>query len=203
MADIVCILTNATTGVKRNSKKKKEQLNVRKGELVVEIPKKNQIVQQDGIPPHNYRLLHNPKVSLYDTGVIVIPLQGAEADYLEGVADPTARIFEYRKEQRFRWIMNLKNGDMVFFKLEREKGSKVPLHSKGKICYYGAVEGRNGVAFGIEIMVLTYFLLHILASNVLRPYKLGHEHGLVGLTQFPTDVGNMLSQINNIHNIYN
>ena len=161
MADTVCILSNATTGVKRNSKKKKEQLNVRKGELVIEIPKKDQIAQHEGDPLHNYRLLRSPNVSFYDSGINIIPLQGPEADYLEGIADPTARILEYRKEQRLQWILNLRSGDMVFFKLEKDRSSKVPLHSKGIIRYYGAVEGRNGVAFGIEIMVLTYFLLPV------------------------------------------
>ena len=155
MADTVCILlSNSTTGVKRNSKNKKEQLNVRKGELVIKIPKKDQIVQHEGVPSHNYLLLLRPNVSFYDTGVNIIPLQRAEADYLEGIANPTARILEYRKEQRFQWIMNLRTGDMVFFKLGINKGSKVPIYSKGIIRYYGAVEGRNGVAFGIEIMVL-------------------------------------------------
>ncbi len=177
MDDIVCILSNATTGVKCNSKKKREPLNVCKGELVVEIPKKDQIAQREGLPSHNYRLLRNPNVSFYDSGINIIPLQGPEADYLEGIADQTARILEYRKKQRLRWIMNLRSGDMVFFRLERGKGlgkgSKVPIHTKGMIRYFGAVEGRNGVTFGIEIMVLKSFTLKIVMISLRESAGLG------------------------------
>ncbi len=78
-------------------------------------------------------------------------LVSGQADYLEGV---TARILEYRKESRLRWIMSLKLGDRVYFKLERNKSTKVPsLHSSGKIKYYGEIQGRYGVMFGIEITV--------------------------------------------------
>ncbi len=147
----IYILVKQICGVK--NEKKREQSYIAKGELLVEIPPKERVAQQQDVPPHNYCLLRNPNVTLYDTGVNVSPLFGAQADYLEGITDPNARILEYRKEPRLKWIMNLRQCDSVFFKLEGDKSNKVPLHSSGKIKYYGAIKGRYGVMFGIEITV--------------------------------------------------
>ena len=148
----VWIVTNQTTGVRWDAKGRKEYPLIAKGELVV---KKEQVKLQEGVPPHNYMycLLRDPDVTFYSDGNGIAPLVGAEADYLEGVQDCTARSVMYRREQHLQWIMGLTIGDMVYVRLRRS--SKVPLHMQvvGKIRYYGPVGGRNGVTFGIEIVV--------------------------------------------------
>ena len=150
MADskAVWILTKQATGISWDAKGRKKHLFIKKGELVIEIPKKEQVVLREGVHPHNYCLLRSPDVTLYDSGTGVQPLAGAEADYLEGVQDPISRSVEYRKEQRLKWIMGLRNGDMVYIKLMRDD------QMRGKVRYYGSVEGRRGVMFGIGIMVM-------------------------------------------------
>ncbi len=51
-----------------------------------------------------------------------------------------------------KWIMNVSCNDNVFFKLKLTK-SAPPVPVKGKIRYYGLVQGYVGVMFGIEILV--------------------------------------------------
>ena len=126
---------------------------ISKGELLAEIPKQEQVKQEEGTPPHNYRLIRDPTVTLYNNGTGVSPLIGPEGDYLEGIKDPVTRLVEYQKEGRLQWIMGLRQGDKVFFKLERDKGSQASLYPRGRVRYYGKVEGEKGVMFGIEITV--------------------------------------------------
>ena len=107
----VHILMNHTVGEKGENG---YQTIVQNGELLVEISAKEERLNR--FVPRNYRLLRDPTITFHDTGVNTIPLAGAEADYLEGISDHNARIVEYRNQQRLRWIMRLRCGDMVYFK---------------------------------------------------------------------------------------
>ena len=150
----VCILVQQASGVrkaKRTGKSHKVPY-IKKGELLFEILLKDRVEQEADNPPHDYALLRDPEVTLYDSGINVVPLIGPEADYLEGVKDPHTRYLEHRKEDRLKWIMDLRIGEMVYFKLER--GSKVlALTTQGRIKWYGVMDGETGVNFGIEITV--------------------------------------------------
>ena len=128
------------------------QILVPRGELVLEIPAKDRIPRKDGSPSHNYCLHHDPATTLYDDGTGVCPLQGAELDYLQAIHNPTTRIVQYLESGKMKWIMNLKNNDIVFFRLKLTK-SAPPVAVKGKIRYYGHVQGCVGVMFGLEILV--------------------------------------------------
>ena len=150
----LCILLRLTSGVRKG----KERLYIAKGELLAEIPKKEQVKQEESTPPHNYCLLRDPDVILYVIGTGVSPLVGAEGDYLEGIKDPVTRLVEYQKEGRLQWIMDLQQGDEVFFKLERDKTQALS-NPRGRVRYYGRVEGEKGVMFGIEITVSIDFIL--------------------------------------------
>ena len=149
------ILVQQASGVRKAKRKGKPQKipYIKKGELLFEIPLKDRVKQEADKPPHNYALLRDPEVTLYDSGVNVVPLIGPEADYLEGVKDPHDRYLEHRKDDRMRWIMGLRIGEMVYFILERDKSSKVPLITQGRIKWYGVMDGETGVNFGIEITV--------------------------------------------------
>ena len=153
----VCILLAETAGKRNSIKAGRVRRNISKGELLVEIPgsvKKKQGKQSDTLP-RKYRLLREPDFVLTVCGVNVAPLEGPEADYLEGITDPVTRLDEYQREGHLKWIMDLKINDTVYFKLEGDGSSKVPVYSQGKVRYYGAVEGERGVIFGIEITVST------------------------------------------------
>ena len=127
------------------------QVYISKGELLIEIPPKEQIPREDGTPAHNYSLYNDPDITMYDGGTNICPLQGAELDYLEGIEDDNVRAQEYLKLDKLSWIMNLRHEDMVYFQLEKRDGT--PLMIPGKVRYYGAMQRHSGVTFGIEIMV--------------------------------------------------
>ena len=154
----VYILLRRTLGDKKPDRKgeKPLQVYISKGELLVEIPPKEQIPREDGKPAHNYCccMYYDPYVTIYDSGTNVSPLHGAELDYLEGIGDPSIRAREYVKQDKLPWIMDLRNGDMVFFQFE--KGDGVPLMILGKVRYYGAIQRHRGVMFGLEIVVSMY-----------------------------------------------
>ena len=96
-------------------------------------------------------MYYDPYVTMYDSGINLSPLHGAEMDYLEAIEAANVRAQEYLKPGRLDWIMDLKHGDKVFFKMERRDG--VALFVQGKVRYYGVVPKHRGVMFGIEIMV--------------------------------------------------
>ena len=154
-----CILLRPTSGVRKKGKGWKEQriLYISKGELLAEIPKKEQVKQEEGAPPHNYCLFRDPDITLYDNGTGVSPIIGPEGDYLEGIKDPVTRLIEYQKEgHSLQWITDLRHGDEVFFKLQKDK-TQAPSYPRGKVRYYGRVEGEISALFGIEITVSINF----------------------------------------------
>ena len=129
---------------------------ISKGELLVEIPPKEQIPREDGTPAHNYCKYNDPAATTYDSGTNVSPLYGAELYYLLGIYSSSVRAIEYLQVDKLAWIMGLKCGTEVFFQLNREKD--VPLIIPGIIRYYGRIPGHDGVMFGIEIKVITLCL---------------------------------------------
>ena len=136
---------------------------VRRGELALEIPPKDRITRTDGSRNHNYCLYSNDAVTLYDDGTGVAPLEGAELNYLLAITNPQKRIVQYLEPGKLKWIMDLKHGDTVSFRLTQ--GSNADLMPKGKVRYYGFIPGYEGVMFGIEILV------RILSkeNHILRP----------------------------------
>ncbi len=151
------------------------QTYVPRGELVSEIPAKDRIPRKGGSPSHNYCLHDCPDITLYDDGTGVCPLQGAELDYLKAVHNPTTRIVQYLEPDKMKWIINLKNNDIVFFRLKLTK-SAPPVAVKGKIRFYGHIKGHTGVIFGIEILVsCSYnFINGVAAWCCARPQHFNH-----------------------------
>ena len=148
------ILLHPADGIKKTGKggKIRKHQYIAEGELLAEIPKKEQVKQEKGNPPHNFCLLRDPDVTLYNSGTGVSLLIGPEGDYLEGIKNPVTRLIQYQIEGRLQWIMDLRHGDEVFFKLERDK-TQALLFPRGRIRYYGRLKGENGVMFAIEITV--------------------------------------------------
>ena len=129
------------------------QMYIFGGEILLEIPEKEQIPREDGKPAHNYCRYDDLDVTTYNNGISVSPLYGAELDYLLGIDRHSVRAIEYLQVDKLAWIMDLKCGTEVFFQLNREKD--VPLIIPGIIRYYGRIPGHEGVMFGIEIKVIT------------------------------------------------
>ena len=151
----VYILLRRTLGDQKPDREgeKPLQVYISRGELLVEIPPKEQTPREDGTPAHNYSLYHDPDITMYNNGINLSPLQGAEMDYLEGVEALSARVLEYLKPGKLDWIMSLRQGDTVYFRIEKKDGT--PLMIQGKVRFYGAMQKHRGVMFGIEIMVST------------------------------------------------
>ncbi len=125
------------------------QTVVPRGELVLELPFKERITRTDG---HNYCLYSNNAITLYDDGTGASPLHGAELDYLVAIADPQKRISQYLEPGKLKWIMDLRYGDTVTFRLPQGSNA-VLMPVRGRVRYYGRFPGHEGVLFGLEIIV--------------------------------------------------
>ena len=147
------ILLKQQTGERKPNQEGEKPLSIYffRGEILLEIPEKEQIPRKDGTPAHNYCKYDDPDVTTYDIGINASPLHGAELDYLLGIKRPSVRAVEYLQVDKLAWIMDLRLGSNVFFKLNKEK--EVSLIIRGRIRYYGAIAGHEGVMFGIEIIV--------------------------------------------------
>ena len=135
---------------------------VDKGELIIEIPEKEQVPNNDGKQPHNYRLYtggEQDNVTLYAGPTDIALLHGTEVVYLLPVQPPSTRIQQYTRENRMTDIMDIKVGDLVIFKLDQGKGNAFAF-VRGKVQYLGTIPEHEGIYFGIEITVST--VLYIL-----------------------------------------
>ena len=132
------------------------QIYFHRGEILLYIPLKEQIPREDGTPAHNHCKYNHPDVTIFNNGSAVSQLHGAELDCLLGIERPSVRAQEYLQVDKLAWIMDLRLGTEVFFKLNKERD--VPLIVPGIIRYYGDIPGHDGVMFGIEIKVITMCL---------------------------------------------
>ena len=131
------------------------QCDVHKGEIVVEIPLNERSTTDH--TPHNYRLYTEPEITLHVSPTDVLPLYGAELDYLLAVHPPSARIQQYLRSEDFKKKMELKLGDTVTFKLSINPDS-AESYVNGKIRHLGKLREKDGVYFGIEIIV-SYWII--------------------------------------------
>ena len=152
-----CILTKPKRGIGRPVRERDDpwQCDVHKGEIVVEIPLNERSTTDH--TPHNYRLYTEPNVTLYAQPSDVLPLYGAEADYLLAVHPPSVRCREYLMSENLKEKMELKVGDTVIFKLKINEDAP-DSYVNGKIRYLGKLREHDGVYFGIEIIV-SYWII--------------------------------------------
>ena len=138
---------------------------VDKGELIIEIPEKERVPNNDGKQPHNYRLYTGggqDNVTLYAGPTDISPLHGTEVDYLLPVHPPSTRIQQYTRENKMTEIMDIKVGDVVIFKQNQGKGNPIAF-VRGKVRYLDTIAEHEGIYFGIEITVSTVlYILNIL-----------------------------------------
>ena len=152
----VCILAKPKLGIGRPVKGENPwHCDVHKGEIVVEIPLNERSTTDH--TPHNYRLYAEPIVTLYAPPTDALPLYGAEADYLLAVHPPSVRFKQYLLSDDLKSKMELKVGDIVIFKLKINEDGPEP-YVIGKIRYLGKLREKDGVYFGIEIIV-SYWII--------------------------------------------
>ena len=150
----VFILTKEKYGEGKPEKEGDDPWDCRifKGELVVEIPVKDQLLSKEG-KPLNYQLLTALEiVTLHAEDTEISPLHEDEVPYLLAVQPAGVRLKEYLREDKKKEIMALKVEDLVMFKVDQRQTS---VHNiiRGKIRYIGPVQESDGIFFGIEITV--------------------------------------------------
>ena len=131
------------------------QCQVSKGELVTEIPQNEIRPIESGKPAPNYRLCRyedNAVIVLHAGLFDVCPVEENELDYLLAVEPPNVRLHEYLKpDETKKMKMELVCDDVVLFKMKLPYGPDTFV--KGIIRYLGPLEEREGIFFGIEILV--------------------------------------------------
>ena len=150
----VFILTKEMYGEGKPEKEGDDSWDCRifKGELIVEIPVKDQLLSKED-KSLNYQLLTGPDiVTLHAEDTEISPLHQDEVPYLLAVQPSGVRLKEYLREDKKKEIMALKVEDVVIFKLNQGQNLVTDI-TCGKICYIGPIDEDDGIFFGIEITV--------------------------------------------------
>ena len=126
-----------------------------RGELLVPIPGSEISLRNDGQKPHNYRLIRDPRISLFckDDGNDVAPLGDYEFLLLAGIKSRSVRYDVFiSRDDMLEWGSKLKVGDVVYVGLPAQ--TTVPTqYAAAFIRYVGCLGKEPGVQFGVEIMV--------------------------------------------------
>ena len=137
----VFLLSRPKDGRRRPSRKK---VKLEKGELVQEL-KDPYPSDEFSAQEHNFHVFNDRAVTLNCSAVDVLPLEGAEHQYLLAVRTKD-RMKEFCNEKKREYVIGLKMGDEVFFKID---GDTSP--GKGRIRYLGFVKDKDGVYLGVAI----------------------------------------------------
>ena len=140
------------------------ECTIYRGELVVEIPEKDRPPNQQGKHPDNYCLYNDHSITLFAAPLEVTPLTRDELMYLIAVQPPTVRIQQYLNYKKLKEIMEIKKGDMVMFKFKIEQTGPDSI-IRGKVQYLGHLEEKDGIYFGIEIMVS---IINTIVNNLVN-----------------------------------
>ena len=157
MAAETAILLKDIQG-ERSGKMRKSSLkavHVCRGELLILIPRAKLVPRRDGKPAHNYQLASDAEVTLYSGGEEVSPLSDSDYRLLEAIKSRAAR-YEVFQKDLLEWGSELKDGMFVLATLP----SKSPVSSQQAVSlirHVGLLPNEQGIYFGIEIMVSTYY----------------------------------------------
>ena len=137
----VCLLVKPKDGRRRPSRK---IVTLEKGELIQELEQPYP-PDQFSTQEHNYHVYKDTAVTLNCSAIDVLPLVGAEHQYLLAVSAKD-RIKEFHNEKKREYVMGLKMSNQVFFKIDDDTSP-----ARGRIRYLGHVQHKDGVYFGVEI----------------------------------------------------
>ena len=156
----VSLLVKPKDGRRRPSRR---TVALEKGELVQEL-KEPYPPDQFSAQEHNYHVFNDTAVTLYCSITDVLPLTAAEHLYLLAVSTKD-RMKEFNNEKKREYVIGLKLGDQVFFKIDDNVSP-----GKGRIRYLGVVDHKDGVYLGVEIdevreIISICFIYHTLSRT--------------------------------------
>ena len=113
---------------------------------------------------HNYHVYNDTAVTLNCIAADVLPLTEPEHLYLLAVSTKD-RVKEFINDKKREYVVGLKMGDQVFFKIDDGTSS-----GKGRIRYLGTVQHKEGVYLGVEIdevrdIISICFIYHTLSHT--------------------------------------
>ena len=129
-------------------------VQVLRGELLTQIPRREWFVHKDGRPPHNYRTTKDSSVTLYggEDDEYVSPMNGIDLQLLGAIEKPYDRFAVFSNDSKLEWGSKLKRGHQVYVKLPGDNAT-APTWSAGVVRYVGLVASLPGRNFGVEISV--------------------------------------------------
>lgn len=128
---------------------------VEKGELIQELEQPwPYSPDQFSAQEDNYYVCNDTAVTLYCGATDVLQLVGAEHKYLLAVSTKD-RMKEFENEKKRDYVIGLKMGDEVFFKIDDDVPS-----GRGRIQYLGVVQNKEGFYLGVEIDEVRVFISH-------------------------------------------
>ncbi len=139
-------------------------VQVLRGELLAQIPKRQRVQRIDGRPPHNYRTTKDSSVTLYggEDDDYVSPVYGRDLQLLRAIEKPYDRFAVFSEDSKLEWGDRLKRDDQVYVKLPGDNTRALHTWSAGVVQHVGPVGSLPGKNFGVEIIVnIVVNVLHV------------------------------------------
>ncbi len=130
--------------------RKKKDVPVLRGSLLIAISPKDAPSGADGKPAHNYGV-HLEDITLYCSEYVIAPLTNYEFKLLSGISALGARYDAFISDNH-EWGSNLRVGDTVYVALPT-KDAIANTGCQAVVRWIGTLRGVTGITFGIEITV--------------------------------------------------
>ncbi len=130
--------------------RKKKDVPVLRGSLLIAISPKDAPSGADGKPAHNYAVDHDD-ITLYCSEYVIAPLTNYEFQLLSGISSSGARYDAFNSDNH-EWGSNLRVGDTVYVELPTEDAI-ANTGCQAVVRWIGTLPGETGITFGIEITV--------------------------------------------------
>ncbi len=127
--------------------RKKKDVPVLRGSLLIAISPKDAPSGADGKPAHNYTVDHE-NITLYCSEYDIAPLTNYEFNLLSGISTLGAR-YDAFIDENHKWGSNLRVGDTVYVELQAIANTGC----QAVVRWIGTLPGETGIIFGIEITV--------------------------------------------------
>ena len=139
--------------------RKKKDVPVLRGSLLVALSPKDTPSGADGKPAHNYGV-HNEDITLYCEYNDIAPLTNYEFQLLSGISTLGARYDAFISDNH-EWGSKLREGEIVYVALPT-KEAIANTGCQAVVRWIGTLPGETGIKFGIEIIVRLIFMYDLL-----------------------------------------
>ena len=130
--------------------RKKKDVAVLRGSLLIALPPKDSTSGADGKPAHNYGV-HHEDITLYCEYDDIAPLTNYEFQLLSGISTLGARYDAFISDNH-EWGSKLREGEIVYVALPT-KEAIANTGCQAVVRWIGTLPGETGIKFGIEITV--------------------------------------------------